>query len=230
LPHAKQVRLQEAAIGSQEHLGVTMRKTIISASILALASCALVGLGAPHQSGAAPAASTGATESTTYGIDNVHSHALFRVHHLGAGQFWGRFNDISGSMTFDGSGAPTAFDISVAVESVDTAEPRLDNHLKSPDFFNGKEFPALTFKSTAVSRNSDGTFTATGPFSMHGMTREITAAIEVTGIADMGMGARAGVEAVFTVKRSDFGMKYGLDKGTLGDSVRVTVALEGIKK
>jgi polyisoprenoid-binding protein YceI len=198
-----------------------MRKTLASASILALAACALVGFRAPAAS---------AAEAATYGIDNVHSHAMFRVHHLGAGQFWGRFNDISGSMSFDAAGAPTAFDISVAVESVDTAEPRLDNHLKSPDFFNAKEFPALTFKSTKVSRNSDGSFVAVGDFSMHGVTKEITAAIEVTGLADMGMGARAGVEAIFTVKRSDFGMKYGLDKGTLGDSVRVTVALEGVKK
>ncbi|MBI1304430.1 MAG: polyisoprenoid-binding protein [Phycisphaera sp.] len=207
-----------------------MRKTIASASILALATCALVGFRAPVQTAATPAPAASAAEAATYGIDNVHSHAMFRVHHLGAGQFWGRFNDISGSMSFDAAGAPTAFDISVAVESVDTAEPRLDNHLKSPDFFNAKEFPALTFKSTKVSRNADGNFVAVGDFSMHGVTREISAAIEVTGLADMGMGARAGVEAIFTVKRSDFGMKYGLDKGTLGDSVRVTVALEGVKK
>jgi polyisoprenoid-binding protein YceI len=207
-----------------------MRKTLASASILALAACALVGFRAPVQTAATPAPAASAAEAATYGIDNVHSHAMFRVHHLGAGQFWGRFNDISGSMSFDAAGAPTAFDISVAVESVDTAEPRLDNHLKSPDFFNAKEFPALTFKSTKVSRNSDGSFVAVGDFSMHGVTKEITAAIEVTGLADMGMGARAGVEAIFTVKRSDFGMKYGLDKGTLGDSVRVTVALEGVKK
>jgi polyisoprenoid-binding protein YceI len=121
---------------------------------------------------------------------------MFRVHHLGAGQFWGRFNDVSGSMSFDASGAPTAFDISVATESVDTAEPRLDNHLKSPDFFNAKEFPALTFKSTKVSRNADGTFSIMGNFSMHGVTKEVTAAIEVTGIADMGMDARAAAAAV----------------------------------
>lgn len=207
-----------------------MRTTIASASILALASCALVGFRAPVQTGTAPAPAASTAEAATYGIDDVHSLAMFRVHHLGAGQFWGRFNDVSGSMSFDAAGVPTAFDISVAVDSVDTAEPRLDNHLKSPDFFNAKEFPTLTFKSKKVTRSADGSLSVTGDFSMHGVTKEVTAALEVTGLADMGMGARAGVEAIFTVKRSDFGMKYGLDKGTLGDSVRVTVALEGIKR
>jgi polyisoprenoid-binding protein YceI len=43
------------------------------------------------------------------------------------------------------------------------------------------------------------------------------------------MGARAGVEATFTVNRSDFGMRYGLEKRTLGDAVRVIVSLEGIR-
>jgi len=51
----------------------------------------------------------------------------------------------------------------------------------------------------------------------------------VTGVKEMGMGARAGIEAVFTVKRSDFGMNYGVEKGTLGDQVRVVVSLEGIR-
>jgi polyisoprenoid-binding protein YceI len=132
-------------------------------------------------------------------------------------------------MTFDQSGQPTGFDVSIATESVDTAEPKLDAHLKSPDFFNTKEFPAMTFKSESVSKKSDGTLEVTGSLSMHGVAKTITAALEVTGVADTGMGARAGIEAVFTVKRSDFGMKYGVEKGTLGDQVRVVVSLEGIR-
>ena len=53
--------------------------------------------------------------------------------------------------------------------------------------------------------------------------------IEVTGMADMGMGERGGVEAIFTVKRSDFGMNYGVEKGMIGDNVKVMVNLEGVK-
>lgn len=177
-----------------------------------------------------PTQTVATASNLTYGIDDVHSSALFRVHHLGAGQFWGRFNAVSGSMAFDQTGAPVGFDVSIATDSVDTAEPKLDAHLKSPDFFNAVEFPALTFKSTSVSKKGTDSFEVTGDLSMHGVTKQITAAIEVTGIANKGMGDRAGVEAIFTVKRSDFGMKYGVEKGTLGDAVRVVVSLEGIKK
>ncbi|MEY3141535.1 MAG: hypothetical protein RLY21_28 [Planctomycetota bacterium] len=209
------------------------RKTTATLSILSLAALTAAGLGAQATPKAQPSAQAGGaslSEGVTYKIDDVHSSALFRVHHLGAGQFWGRFNAVSGSMSFSAGGEPTAFDISIATDSVDTAEPKLDGHLKSPDFFNSKEFPTMTFKSASVSKKADGNFELAGDLTMHGVTKSITAALEVTGVADMGMGARAGVEAVFTVKRSDFGMKYGLEKGTLGDSVRVVVSLEGVRR
>ena len=207
------------------------RKIIATLSALSVVTLASIGIGAGAHQQSARATAPGTTPAaTTYQIDDVHSSALFRVHHLGAGQFWGRFNAVSGSMTFGAGGEPTAFDVSIATDSVDTAEPKLDAHLKSPDFFNSKEFPTMTFKSDSVSRKPDGTLEVSGALSMHGVTKPIIAALEVTGVADMGMDARAGVEAVFTVKRSEFGMKYGVEKGTLGDQVRVVVSLEGMRK
>ncbi|MFM7052672.1 MAG: YceI family protein [Planctomycetota bacterium] len=164
----------------------------------------------------------------TFKVDDVHSSAFFRVQHLGAGQFWGRFNKMDGSFTLSDDPKKVSFDITVAVDSVDTAEPKLDGHLKSPDFFNAAEYPSMTFKSKSAKKTSANMWEVTGDFSMHGVTKEVVAAIEITGVAEMGMGARAGAEAIFTVKRSDFGMMYGVEKGSLGDSVRVLVNLEGV--
>jgi polyisoprenoid-binding protein YceI len=45
----------------------------------------------------------------------------------------------------------------------------------------------------------------------------------------MGRGARAGFETTFTIKRSEYGMNWGVEKGMLGDEVRITVALEGVE-
>lgn len=165
---------------------------------------------------------------TTYKVDDVHSSTFFRVQHLGAGQFWGRFNKMDGSFTLSDDPSKVSFDITVAVDSVDTAEPKLDAHLKSPDFFNAAEFPTMTFKSKSAKKSATGMWEVAGDFSMHGVTKPVTAQIEITGVAEMGMGARAGAEAIFTIKRSDFGMMYGVEKGSLGDSVRVLVNLEGV--
>ena len=64
-----------------------------------------------------------------YDIDPVHSTVLFRVQHLGAGQFWGRFNDVRGTVTYaeDDSSAP-AFSLTIPVESVDTGIEKLSRY------------------------------------------------------------------------------------------------------
>jgi polyisoprenoid-binding protein YceI len=147
---------------------------------------------------------------------------------MGAGQFWGRFNDVSGSFSFDPANMASAkFDVTIKIESVDSGNEDLDKHLRSPDFFAAKDFPTMTFRSTGVEGASAAGGTLKGELTMKGVTKPVTAKLEFTGMADMGRGAKAGFEATFTVKRSEFGINYGVEKGAIGDEVRVTVALEG---
>jgi polyisoprenoid-binding protein YceI len=164
-----------------------------------------------------------------FNVDTVHSMALFRVQHLGAGQFWGRFNDVKGTIEYrsDAAANALAFDISIDTGSVDSGHEGLDRHLRSPDFFNSKEFPAMTFKSVSASPASSGMWKVEGDLTMLGVTRRIAAEVEFTGAKTM-RDRRCGFEAVFTIRRSDFGMNWGIENGSLGDSVRVIVGLEGI--
>lgn len=166
-----------------------------------------------------------ATEA--YVFDSVHSCALFRVLHLGAGQFIGRFNILEGGFTFDGTGdSPPTFDVAIPIDSIDTNNGRLDGHLKSPDFFNSTEFPKMTFKSTGAKKTSEKTWDVTGEITMLGVTKTVTAAVEWTGTASL-RGKRSGFEANFTVKRSEFGVMYGIENGAVGDDTRITVSMEG---
>jgi len=193
-------------------------------SIGTVVSLALAGMAATQD----PKAAAPAAGANAYQVDDVHSSALFRVHHAGAGQFWGRFNDVSGSFTISDNPSEMRFAIDISVDSVDSGNDKLDGHLKSPDFFNSKEFPKLSFVSKSAKKASNGMFEVSGDLTMHGVTKPITAMVEVTGESSM-MGARGGVEATFTIKRSEWGMTYGVDKGSIGDSVRVVVGLEGTK-
>jgi len=169
------------------------------------------------------------SQADRYEFDSVHSCALFRVLHLGAGQFIGRFNILEGSFTFDGTGdSPPTFDVAIPIESVDTNNSRLDTHLRSPDFFNETEHPRMTFVSTGAEKTGERTWKVEGDLTILGVTRPITADVEWTGTATMRGAKRSGFEAIFTIDRSDFGMEYGLANGTLGDSTRITVSMEGI--
>ena len=172
-----------------------------------------------------PAAPSPAEQWT---LDAVHSTALFRIHHAGAGRFWGRFNDVTGTVDWnrDDIAAPS-FDVSVAAESVDSGNTKLDRHLKAPDFFNAREFETITFKSTGGERIEDGRWRVTGDMTLLGVTKPVTADIEVTGVTGNPVVAKAGWEARFEINRSDFGMDWGVDRGALSDDVQLIVGLEG---
>jgi len=163
-------------------------------------------------------------ESKEFNIDAVHSTAIFRVHHVGAGMFYGRFNDVTGMIAL--SGDTPSFDVSIAIDSVDSSNERLDSHLKSPDFFNAVEFPAMSFKSSSVKSVGDNNYEVTGEITMHGVAKPITVNMEKTGHADGRRGEMIGFETEFELTRSDFGMNYGVESGSLGDKVKVIVALE----
>jgi len=163
----------------------------------------------------------------TFNIDSVHSTAIFRVQHLGAGNFYGRFNELEGTIDWDAETGPS-FDVSIKIESVDSGNEALDKHLKNADFFDAKQFPTMTFKSTGAKKMGDD-WKVMGEMTMHGVTKAVEVDMEFVGRADVGRGDRVGFETTFTVKRSDFGMNWGVENGALGDATKIIVSLEGIK-
>jgi polyisoprenoid-binding protein YceI len=166
----------------------------------------------------------------TFEIDAVHSVVLVRVQHLGVSNAYGRFNQISGSFTLDEKEpAKSSVKVEVRTASIDTFNEKRDQHLRGPDFFNAKQFPVMTFESSAVRAAGEGRYEVEGKLSVHGVTKPLTVVVEKVGAAkDPWGGFRAGFETSWTMKRSDHGMDYML--GAVGDEVRVIVSLEGIRK
>ncbi|MEM8835819.1 MAG: YceI family protein [Planctomycetota bacterium] len=205
-----------------------MVKQTMAVGVLA---SALVGgavvMGIPSGEPAVARASEGA-----FSVDPVHSMVVFGVGHLGVAKNYGRFNDISGTFNIDRSNIENAFiDITVQAESVDTANESRDKHLRSPDFFNTRQFPTLTFTSdeiTAMSRDLPPShLRATGELTMHGVTKDIEVEIHFIGEGQTPRGYKQGFEARFTIKRSDFGMTKYLEGNGIGDEVDLIVAIEG---
>lgn len=171
-------------------------------------------------------------EGLEYNVDSGHSSVLFCVQHAGCSNFWGRFNKVSGSFNFDeAEPANSAIEIEIPTESIDTNSADRDKHLTSPDFFNARQFPKLTFKSSKVAEaEGKGMFEVTGTLSLHGEEQELTFMAEYLGAKEGRMGPKAGFQAEFHFKRTDFGMDTYVEQGMLGDDIRVIVALEADQK
>jgi polyisoprenoid-binding protein YceI len=164
-----------------------------------------------------------------FGVDPDHSSVSFKIQHLGLTWIHGRFNEFSGGFVLDKEDpSRSSFDLTIKTASVDTNNAKRDGHLKSPDFFNAKQFPVITFKSTMIKAAGSG-YQVTGNLTLNGVTKPISFTLEGGKTAEFPKGTvRIGYFTDLTLKRSEFGM--GKMVGPLGDEVKVSIGLEGLKK
>lgn len=167
-------------------------------------------------------------EPGSYMIDPAHTTVTFSVSHLGTSNLVGRFNTIEGDFTLAPKGN-SKVEFSIETSSVDTNHKKRDTHLRSPDFFNAKQFPKMKFTSSKVQFNNGELEKIEGSLSLHGKTRSVTLTVEPVGAgADPWGGYRAGYHATTVIKRSDYGMDFM--QGGIGDDIKVSLNIEAIKQ
>lgn len=180
---------------------------------------------------ASPPTATAPTAASTFRVDPVHSSLIFRARYFGSSNFYGRFNDLSGTIRFDEE-APEALEVELTIktESVDTGNSRRDGHLRNNDFFSAKQFPEITFKSRSVEKAGAGKLRVTGDLTLRGVTKSVTADVEYGGQAPdprLG-GTRAGFDASLTINRDEFGVSYG--QGMIAPEVTIHLGLSAVSK
>lgn len=177
-----------------------------------------------------------ATAVTTWKIDPVHSIAEFRVKHMMISSVRGQFTGVTGSLTYNESDpGQSHVEATIDIASIDTRDAQRDAHLKSGDFFDAEKYPTLTFKSSRVIRQPDGTLVVTGPLTMHGVSKEVELAIEgpTPPVKDPWGNTRIGVSARTKIHRKDFGLTWNaaLEAGgvLVGEEVSITLELEFVQ-
>ena len=163
-----------------------------------------------------------------YGIDPEHSSIVFRIKHLGITFVYGVFPNACGRYAFDDENLENAFIwIKVRVADINTGNETRDQHLRSPDFFDEERFPDIIFKSVSITASDAGEYLVTGELSLHGVIKQVTVRARKTGLVQaLGGEYRSGFETRFSIKRSDYGMKY---MAVVADTVKLSVNVEGIR-
>lgn len=176
-----------------------------------------------------PVAYSGAAKN--YDLDAVHSGAVFKITHAGASPFYGLFTGIAGTMTIDAQNpGASSLEVTIDTNKILTGNNDRDVHLRSGDFFNVRQFPTSTFKSTSVKAGQGGAMEVEGDLTLLGKTLPVTATLTPTGQGAFRNSQRAGFEATFSFNRSDFGMTMYVQNGVLGDRVDMTVFIQGIER
>ena len=164
-----------------------------------------------------------------YEFDKSHTNIMFRINHLGFSNMIGLFTDYSGGFTFDPQKPEAStIDVTIKPSSVRTSSPELDAHLQKEEFFNSAKFPDIRFVSTGVKVTGSNTGEVTGNVTMLGVTKPATLKV-VFNKMDVHPYTKAyiaGFSADATIKRSDFGMNYGIPN--VGDEVTLHIETEGV--
>jgi polyisoprenoid-binding protein YceI len=173
-------------------------------------------------------------EPARYELDPEHLTIAFLVEHIGYAKTLGAFRDASGEFTFDdATGALSAVRVTVATASVDTAHVARDGHLTSRDFLDSATHPAMIFTASQAERTGDRTFVVRGELELLGVRAPLVLEATWNKTAPYPIGARAeviGVSLRGSLRRSAFGMTYGVADGLVGDDVELLIELEGIAR
>lgn len=174
--------------------------------------------------------------TTKWVIDPSHSNIGFKVKHLMISTVSGEFGSYSGTLTTEGDsfeGASVEF--SADVNSINTGNEQRDGHLKSPDFFDAENHPAISFKSNGFSKKADNEFEMTGDLSIRGISKPVKLAVEFAGIVQDPYGnTKAGFSINGKINRKDFGLAWSAvtEAGSVvvGEEVRLVMEVQLLKQ
>jgi polyisoprenoid-binding protein YceI len=192
-----------------------------------------------------PRAEIAADAGTLWRIDPVNSTIGFSIKnlvvatiHIGA-TVHGRFDGFRGTIQFhDDRPHDASVEVQIDVDSIDTGITKRDAHLRSADFFDVVAYPTIAFRSTRVEPVSPlrrDRWRVVGDLTMHGVTRPVELAAELTGggpnLWDVDVIAFA---ATTKINRKDFGIGRNLPlrKGefVIGNDVKIAIDVQALKR
>jgi polyisoprenoid-binding protein YceI len=196
-------------------------------------SCSLLVRSALVVAIAATMSSVAHADITTYEADKAHSNINFKIRHM-LSRTTGQFKDYKAMVQLD----PEKRDqvnvfAEINVASIDTDEPKRDEHLRSADFFDVAKFPKMTFTGSRLfDVNADRTKgKLEGKLTIRDISKPVVLDVEWLGTATDPWGnSKAAFSGTTKINRKDFGIIWNktLDAGgyLVGDEVEIEINIE----
>lgn len=194
---------------------------LTSAALLFVASAGIVSAAARGPANLDPAA----VAAGSYAIEPSHTRVQFSVSHMGFTDWYGDLIGASGTLVLNPANvAASKVDINIPTASVSTTNAKVDEELRSAQWFDAARYPIVRFVSTRVVRTNTGAATIFGNLTFHGVTRPVTlqARFNGAGINPLDKSYSVGFNATTTIRRSDFGVKTYLP--LIGDTTELRIS------
>ena len=169
--------------------------------------------------------------AATYAIDPTHTFVFYEIGHFGTSTNRGRFDRKEGTVQFDRAAKTGKVEISFDLTAISTGVAPLDKHLQSADFFDTAKHPSAKFVGEKFVFNGDKVAEVVGTLTLLGKTLPVTLKATQFNCYMNPMLKRevCGGDFETTIKRSQWGMNWGLNMG-VPDDVRLLIQVEAIKQ
>lgn len=166
-------------------------------------------------------------------VDDEHFSMVFEIMHIGYAPVMGMLRTVEGEFVYDEeTRALISGKFAFKSKSVFTNHEKRDDHLTGKDFLNSGKYPDITFTVTGFETTGKSTGLVTGDLNMLGQTKPVKLDVTLNKADEYPIGHKEytlGISAETTLKRSDWGMTYGLDPALVGDEVNLRFGFEAVK-
>jgi polyisoprenoid-binding protein YceI len=181
--------------------------------------------------------SSASAKTTVWELDPAHSSANFSVKHMMIAKVHGSFHKLSAVLRLDRANpANSSVEATIDASTVNTNEPKRDDHLRSPDFFDVAKYPTLSFKSKRFEAAGGDNYRVIGDLTLHGVTKEVALDVEAGAdeMKDPYGNIKIGASATTKINRKEFGLGWNaaLETGgvLVGEIVTISLDLQFAKK
>ena len=167
----------------------------------------------------------------SYKIDANHTDVIAEWNHFGFSHPTARFGQVDGVIVYDAATVgQSSVKVTIPLSGINSGVAKLDEHLRSSDFFDAEQFPTITFNSTRTEAAGDNKLRVAGDLTVHGVTRPVVLDVTLNKAGEHPNGKRAaiGFDASTTIKRSDFGINAAKFEEKVSNDIELTFSLAGI--
>lgn len=174
--------------------------------------------------------------STLWTLDPAHSRLEFSAKHMVISSVKGHFNSYNVNVRTYGDDFKTAeIDVTIDAGSIDTGNSDRDNHLKSDDFFNAEQYPAITFRGSSVRQVDEEHYVVLGYLTIRGISKPVDLNVEFGGTVNDPWGnLRTGFSLSGSIDRFDYDLKWNalMDTGgaIVGKTIKINADIELVKQ
>lgn len=170
------------------------------------------------------------SHAATYAIEPSHSYVTWEAMHFGTSTNRGRFDKKEGTVEFDAKAKTGKVTVTIDMSSISTGSDLFNSHLKGDNFFKASAFPTAKFEGTKFTFSGDKVSEVAGSLTLLGKTNPVTLKATNFNCYENPMLKRevCGGDFTATIKRSEYGMMYGLPG--IPDDIRLVIQVEAVKQ